>query len=72
MNQTVRFANAARNASNPWPVRLACGLAALYLVSPIDILPDFMPVIGWLDDFLVVFGVIMWVINRRKNMALSK
>lgn len=31
-----------------------------------------MPIIGWLDDFLVVFGVIMWVVNRRKNLPAKK
>lgn len=72
MNQTVRFARAARNKSNPWPVRVACLFAAGYLIFPFDILPDFMPIIGWLDDFLVVFGVIMWVVNRRKNLPAKK
>ncbi len=71
VNQTVRFAKAANNKENPWPVRLVCGLATLYLISPIDIVPDVMPILGWIDDFLIVFGVIMWVINRRKNKALQ-
>ena len=67
VNQTVRFAQAAKNKDNPWPVRLACAFAALYLISPIDVIPDVIPIFGYLDDFLVIFGVIMWVINRRKN-----
>ncbi|MBI1334298.1 MAG: DUF1232 domain-containing protein [Armatimonadetes bacterium] len=67
MNQTIRFAKAAKNADNPWPVRIACALATAYLLFPFDVLPDFLPVIGWLDDFLVVFGVVMWVVNRRRN-----
>ncbi len=45
-----------------------CSFATLYLLSPIDLIPDFMPVVGYLDDFMVIFGVVMWVINRRKNM----
>lgn len=28
--------------------------AILYLVSPIDIIPDFIPVIGWMDDLVVL------------------
>jgi uncharacterized membrane protein YkvA (DUF1232 family) len=31
-------------------------LAVLYVLSPLDILPDFIPVIGWLDDL----GVLAW------------
>ena len=34
--------------------KLLLGAAALYLVSPIDIVPDFLPVIGVLDDAIVV------------------
>jgi uncharacterized membrane protein YkvA (DUF1232 family) len=31
-------------------------LAVLYVLSPLDILPDFIPIIGWLDDL----GVLAW------------
>ena len=37
-------------------VALVIGLA--YLVSPIDIIPDVIPLAGWLDDFLVATAVI--------------
>ena len=71
VNQTVRFAKAAKNKDNPWPVRIACAFAAIYLISPIDLVPDVIPIFGYLDDFLVIFGVVMWVINRRKNMPVT-
>ena len=49
---TVSFA--ARDARTPLPVRLlALGIAA-YALSPIDLIPDFIPVIGYLDDLLIV------------------
>jgi hypothetical protein len=67
VNQTVRFAKAANNKNNPWPVRLVCAFATLYLISPIDVIPDVIPLFGYLDDFLLISGVIAWVINRRKN-----
>ena len=67
MNQTVRFAKAAKNKDNPWPIRLVCAFAALYLISPIDVVPDVIPIFGYLDDVLVILGVVLWVINRRKN-----
>ena len=29
---------------------LVAAAAALYVVSPIDLLPDFIPIVGWIDD----------------------
>ncbi|MGY4517239.1 YkvA family protein [Lysobacter sp. HA18] len=45
---------AARDPRTPWAVRLfALGVAA-YSLSPIDLIPDFIPVLGYLDDLLIV------------------
>ncbi|MGY3265988.1 YkvA family protein [Lysobacter sp. HA35] len=45
---------AARDPRTPWAVRLfALGVAA-YALSPIDLIPDFIPVLGYLDDLLIV------------------
>ena len=38
----------------PRRVKLAVGIAALWVVSPIDLIPEFLPVIGPLDDIVVV------------------
>jgi uncharacterized membrane protein YkvA (DUF1232 family) len=68
VNQRIRFVKGAKNKENPWPVRIACSLAALYLIAPVDVVPDFIPVFGLLDDLLVILGVVTWVINRRKKL----
>src|SRR5215475_2932849 len=45
---------AARNPQTPLPVRvLALGVAA-YALSPIDLIPDFIPVLGYVDDLIIV------------------
>src|SRR5574338_433452 len=45
---------AARDPRTPWHARaLALGVAA-YALSPIDFIPDFIPVLGYLDDLLIV------------------
>ncbi len=33
-----------------WKPKLAIGLAVLYLIWPIDLVPDLAPILGWLDD----------------------
>ena len=71
VNQTIRFVKGAKNKENPWPVRIACSLAALYLIAPIDVVPDFIPIFGYLDDILVILGVVTWVINRRKKLNVQ-
>jgi uncharacterized membrane protein YkvA (DUF1232 family) len=45
---------AARDPETPWYAKiLAAGIAA-YALSPIDLIPDFIPVLGYLDDLLIV------------------
>jgi uncharacterized membrane protein YkvA (DUF1232 family) len=38
----------------PRRARLAVGVAALWVLSPIDLIPEFLPLIGPLDDVVVV------------------
>lgn len=42
----------------PWLSRLLLGGAVAYFVSPIDLIPDVIPVLGQLDDLLIVPGLI--------------
>jgi uncharacterized membrane protein YkvA (DUF1232 family) len=45
---------AARDPRTPWYARVAAILVAAYALSPIDLIPDFIPVLGYLDDLLIV------------------
>ena len=49
---TVWFA--ARDPAMPWHVRGLALLVAAYAFSPIDLIPDFIPVLGLLDDLLLI------------------
>jgi uncharacterized membrane protein YkvA (DUF1232 family) len=45
---------AARDRRVPWYAKVAAGAVAAYALSPIDLIPDFVPVLGYLDDLLIV------------------
>jgi len=45
---------AARDPRLPWHVRLLALAVAAYALSPIDLVPDFIPVLGYVDDLLLV------------------
>jgi uncharacterized membrane protein YkvA (DUF1232 family) len=45
---------AARDPRTPWYVKALALCVAGYALSPIDLIPDFIPVIGYLDDLVIV------------------
>jgi len=58
---TVYFA--ARDPRCPWGIRLlALGVTA-YALSPIDLILDFIPILGYLDDLLIV-PLGLWLVLR--------
>jgi uncharacterized membrane protein YkvA (DUF1232 family) len=44
---------AARDPRVPWYARVFMGLVLAHTFSPIDLIPDFIPVLGYLDDLIV-------------------
>ena len=51
---------AARDPRTPILAKLVAGCTAAYALSPVDLIPDFIPVLGYLDDLLLVpFGI--WI-----------
>jgi len=54
---------AARDQRTPMAARLLAMAVAAYAFSPIDLIPDFIPVIGYLDDLLIVPLGLMLVIK---------
>ena len=53
-HQTMVVYYAARDPRTPWFVRLLALAVAAYALSPIDLIPDFIPVLGYLDDLIIV------------------
>jgi len=45
---------AMKKKETPWHAKLLAGLTVGYALSPIDIVPDFIPVLGYLDDLIIL------------------
>lgn len=53
---------AARDPRVPWIAKAVAAIVAAYALSPIDLIPDFIPVIGYLDDLVLVpLGILLAV-----------
>lgn len=51
---------AARDSRTPTGAKIVAGAVAAYALSPVDLIPDFIPVFGYLDDLLIVpLGILL-------------
>ena len=45
---------ACRDPRTPWYAKVFAGGVVAYAFSPIDLIPDFIPIVGYLDDLIIV------------------
>jgi len=51
---------ASQDPSVPWYAKVVIAGVIGYLLSPIDLIPDFIPVLGFIDDFIIVpLGILL-------------
>ena len=56
----------------PRGVRIRVGLLCLYLVSPVDLVPDVVPVVGFADDVVLIAWVLRSVVRRAGEGAIER
>jgi uncharacterized membrane protein YkvA (DUF1232 family) len=62
----------AADRSLPTGVRVRLWALLAYLLSPVDLVPDFLPVIGYADDVVVVAWALRSVVRRAGYEALER
>jgi len=49
---------ACRHPATPWLMKLGALLLAVYIISPVDLIPDWLAILGWIDDVsLIALGI---------------
>jgi uncharacterized membrane protein YkvA (DUF1232 family) len=62
----------ARDRGLPRGVRIRLGLLLAYLAVPIDLIPDFIPVLGYADDAIIVTAVLRSVVRKAGLAAVRQ
>ena len=63
---------AARDPRVPWYVKMAAAAVAAYALSPIDLIPDFIPVLGYLDEVIILPIAIALVIKMIPDPLIAE
>ena len=63
---------AARDPRTPWCARILVAGIVAYAISPIDLVPDFVPVLGYLDDLILIPMAISLALKLIPGSVLSE
>ena len=70
--ETFALYLAARDPRTPWYAKLVVAGIVAYAVSPIDLIPDFVPVLGYLDDLILIQADIALAITLVPDSVFSR
>ena len=63
---------ASRDPRVPWYLKLLAAVVAAYALSPIDLIPDFVPVLGYLDDIVIVPAGILLIVRLMPDDLMAE
>ncbi|UCE31585.1 MAG: DUF1232 domain-containing protein [Burkholderiales bacterium] len=63
---------ACRHPATPRSIKLVAILMAIYLVSPVDAVSDLLPLLGWVDDAMVLTIGLPWLLRRLPPRVLQE
>lgn len=76
LNRLIRFRNeiitlwhAFKHPLTPLYLKVLMVLTALYVISPVDIIADIIPILGWVDDVLIVSMMVSFIMSRLPRPA---
>ena len=54
---------ALKEKRTPWYAKIIAAVVVVYALSPIDLIPDFSPVLGYVDDIIILPALIAWCVK---------
>jgi len=65
----TNYARQLFHRDTPWTVKLILAAAIFYLLSPLDLIPDWLTGLGLIDDLTIVTLLVAWAIRRLPHQA---
>ena len=63
---------ALKRKETPMAAKILAGLTLVYALSPIDLIPDFIPVLGYLDDLIILPAMVFLTVKLIPNDVLEE
>lgn len=63
---------AQKDKDCPWYARAMCAFTVAYALSPIDLIPDFIPILGYLDDIIILPLLIILCVKLVPKQVMDK
>ena len=54
---------ALKEKRTPWYAKTIAAVIVVYALSPIDLIPDFVPLLGYLDDIIILPALVVWCVR---------